>query len=355
MQVKFPGYVPERRGDRLRHRVRVKGDKARRITIPVGPDHPEFSEHYHAARAGQTLQDRPKIRAPHMSLDALVQTYLDRLERDVAHKRADAKTLKQRRSLLSRICDMPDPEGARMGALHCDLPPAALSHIIDQWGAATSQADNSMKALRAAYREVPWLAHNPAQGVRKVHRARGGAKPWSIADLRAFMATHPPGTAAHIWLMLSLFTGARLSDLALLGRRHEVRHDGITWLEWQPGKRGSAPAAIPMAPPLFEALRATPVIGRTYILNREGQPFANGESLAERVRKWTAAAGLDRRSSHGIRKALGGLLAEAGATEHQIMAVLTHTKAETAEIYTRSAERRRMAASAMAAIGGLTL
>lgn len=355
MRVKFPGYAPETRGDRVRHRVRVKGNKARRITIPVGPDHPQFSEHYAAARDGHQLQDRPAVRAPHMSLDALIQTYLDRLERDVAHKRADLKTLKQRRSLLTRVCDMPDSDGGRMGALHCDLPSEAMAHIIDQWGAATSQADNSMKALRAAYRDVPWLPHNPAQGIRKVHRSRGGTTPWTIADLRAFMDVHPIGTAAFSYLMLSLFTGARLSDLTILGRRHEVRRDGITWLEWQPGKKNSAAAALPMAPQLIEALRAAPVIGHTYILNREGQPFANGPSLAERVRKWTAEAGLERRSSHGLRKALGGLLAEAGATEHQIMSVLTHTKAETAEIYTRSAERRRMAASAMASIQALKL
>lgn len=288
-----------------------------------------------------------------MSVDRLVQTYLGHLQRDVENGAADPKTLKQRRSVLARVCDFPDPEGDRIGALHCDLPPEAMGHIIAQWGAATSQADNSMKALRAAYERCGWLPRNPAQGIRRVHRSRGGAQPWTADDVRAFLAVHPEGSAARIWLMLGLFVGARVDDLPRLGRRHEVQRDGLTWLRFQPGKKNSVPVEVPMAEQLRTVLRAAKVIGPTYILSSRGEPFKNGASLAERVRKWTAAAGLERRSSHGLRKALGGLLADAGASQHQIMAVHGHTKPQTSEIYTRSAQRARLASDAMASIAGL--
>lgn len=347
MRVKFPGYAPERRGKRTLHRVRVKGDKARRLTIPVGPDHPDFSAHYHAARRGEKL-DGPRTREPSpMSLDALVTAYLTTLERDVRYGNASPLTLRQRKSLLTRACDFDDDQGGRMGDLHCDLPPAAIRHMMSQWGPATAQADNMVKALKTAYRKMGWLDANPCIGIEPVHKSRGGAKPWSAEDVQAFLKAHPLGTSARVYIMLGLFTGARLGDLCWLGRQNEVKRDGLTWIEWQPTKANSSFTSMPMAPQLREAIQATGVIGRAYILNREGQPFANGPSLAERVRKWTAEAGLSQRSSHGLRKALGGLLASAGATEHQIMSVLSHASPKTSEIYTRSAHRARMAREAM--------
>ena len=53
MLVNLPGLLRERnRNGTPRWRVRVEGDKARRITLPVGPDDPDFRNHYEAARAG---------------------------------------------------------------------------------------------------------------------------------------------------------------------------------------------------------------------------------------------------------------------------------------------------------------
>ncbi len=61
---RFPGLVSERMASgELRYRVRVDGLKAKRITIPVGPDHEDFGHHYHAARAGKQWPeptDKPK-------------------------------------------------------------------------------------------------------------------------------------------------------------------------------------------------------------------------------------------------------------------------------------------------------
>lgn len=353
VRIRFRGYAPERRGNKVLHRVRVKGQKGKRITIPVGPDHHAFSAHYHAARQGERLDAQKALPAP-KSLDALVAAYVHVLALDVQAGIASRLTLKQRTNLLRKACDMPDDTGeGRMGDLHCDLPPEGLRHIIFHWGSRTAQADNTIKALRSAYDRMGWLAHNPCIGIKRVHRPRGGARPWTADDVHTFMRAHPQGTSARVWLMLALFTGARLNDLARLGRAHEVRRDGMTWIEWQPSKRGSTRTAIPMAPQLSESIRATGVIGRAYILNTQGQPFANGPSLAERVRKWTAQAGLERRSSHGLRKALGGILADAGATEHQIMSVLSHASPTTSAIYTKSARRTQLAGEAMRSIEGL--
>jgi len=353
MRVRIPGYYRETLpSGTVRHMVRREGNPRQRTQVPVGHDHPDFWPHYHAARRGERLATRAAPKAPALSLDALLTDYLDHLDAAAKAGRLSPATLRQRRSLLTRAANFLSPEGERMGALHRDLPPEAIEHIRNAWGHRTAQADNCLKALRGAY---AWARlPNPAKMVAYTHKDGGGATPWSAADLRQFLARHGEGTTPRLWLILALFTGARIGDLAILGRRHEVTRDGLTWLEWQPGKRGSAPVSLPMMPPLWDATRAMPVIGATYLLTEYGRPFAQG-SLGNAVRKWTAAAGLTARTSHGLRKALAEMLAEAGCSPYQIASILAHTQTKTSEVYTRRADRARLARDGMSAIAGVKL
>ena len=94
------------------------------------------------------------------------------------------------------------------------------------------------------------------------------------------------------------------------------------------------------------------MIGPTYLLTDQGKPFATPEALRNRVQKWCASAGLVNRSSHGVRKAVGDMLAEAGCTQHQIMDVMAHTQARTSEIYTKDVSRQNLAAAAMTLMSG---
>ena len=51
--------------------------------------------------------------------------------------------------------------------------------------------------------------------------------------------------------------------------------------------------------------------------------------------------------AHGLRKAIAARLAEQGASAHEIMAVTGHKTLEEVERYTREAERKKLADSAM--------
>ena len=55
---------------------------------------------------------------------------------------------------------------------------------------------------------------------------------------------------------------------------------------------------------------------------------------------------------HGLRKAAGRRLAEAGCTAHEIMAVLGHKTLTEAERYTREADQGRLAMEAVAKLQG---
>jgi len=354
VKVRFPGYVPEKmKSGEVRHRVRVEGSPKRRIRIPVGPDDPAFTEHYYAARAGQTVTAKPIPKATRHSLDELCRDYLIWLEAQVAAGNNSPLTLKQRQSLLGKVCAMRDPQSDRIGDLHHDLGREGVIYIMDQWGAKTSQADNSKKALNGVYAwatERGRASENPCMGIKNVHKSKGGALPWSSADLKAFMDCHGHGTTARRWLFLSLFTTCRISDAVILGRGNEVERDRLTYLDWQPAKKGSAFVSVPIFPILLAELRAAKVEGKTYILSEHGRPFRSTASLHERIRKWVKQAGLEHRSQHGLRKAMAELMAEAGATQHQIMSVMAHTKPQTSAIYTDRADRRRLAIAAFDSI-----
>lgn len=126
--------------------------------------------------------------------------------------------------------------------------------------------------------------------------------------------------------------------------------EGIRAISWQPQKKGSAPVTIPLMPPLFRATRAAKIQGDTYLLNNKGARFATPDSLGQMFRRWCSEAGLENRSSHGIRKAAGHLLAREGCSQYQIMTIHGHTQAKTSEIYTKGVERWRLARDAMAAM-----
>lgn len=50
---------------------------------------------------------------------------------------------------------------------------------------------------------------------------------------------------------------------------------------------------------------------------------------------------------HGLRKTLGGMLADGEATTRQLMGILGHDDIEHAELYSRSASQKRLAHTGM--------
>ena len=47
------------------------------------------------------------------------------------------------------------------------------------------------------------------------------------------------------------------------------------------------------------------------------------------------------------------LMAEAGSSQHQIMAVMAHTQARTSEVYTKGVQRRGLATDGMQSLAAL--
>lgn len=358
MRKHYPGLlIDTMKSGNKRIRVRVEGKPNKKIRLNVDLDHQKFSEHYWNARAGIGLESEPETTAIRQSIQWLTDKYLNHLSCMVEAGQASPYTLRQRKSLLTRLCQHQTETGDLYGEMSMDAPAAAFVKVRDARAATPAEADNMMKAARAMYKwgcDTGMLDANPLTGIAKIHRSKGGTTPWTPADLRKFKERHPAGTMAHLALTLHMFTGARSGDAIWLGRSQEFESNGMRWLGWQPRKRGAAVVEIPIAQPLHQAISAVSVIGAAYILNSYGQPFKSADSYRNWLKKQCDAAGLAGRSSHGIRKALAELLAEEGCSEHQIMAVLSHTQPSTSAIYTKGAERRAMASEAMRSIRGIS-
>jgi integrase/recombinase XerD len=70
------------------------------------------------------------------------------------------------------------------------------------------------------------------------------------------------------------------------------------------------------------------------------------------MRDWCDQANLPHCSAHGLRKATPTQMAEEGATPHELMAITGHRSLEEVERYTRTAQKKKLADSAMAKLKG---
>lgn len=350
MRVNYPGLFSERLpSGKLRWRVRKEGSPGIKTKLNVPPDHPRFNEHYHAARAGiQLPPEAESISAIKGSVGWLVESYVAAMNQMQQDGQLAANTVHQRSQFLNAL-------RSSVGEYSAAMPQSQIILERDKRANTPGAADNFVKAVRAMYAwglQRGMVKANPATGIRKINRGTG-ARPWSLDDLTAYRKRHPKGTMAHLALTLFMFTAGRIGDVYQLGRANEVKRGSAVWLDWQPEKKGSRRVRIPVLPPLQAAIKAQTVVGQTYLLTDLGKPFSSKNAFGNKFRDWVEQAGLEGLSSHGIRKAAGELLALNGASQYHIMAIHGHSSAKTSEVYTKGADRDRLAEQAMARLSGM--
>ena len=369
----YPGLCEEKTAaGTTRWRVRVEGQKRKKITIPVGPSHDDFDDHYNAARAGQRLDRKPAPKIRRNTLDDLCDRFLGWNQTQVDAGNLSPLTLRNRRTGLTQARDCLSPNGrVRMGSMRVDLPREAFAHIRDSFGTRTGAAQTCIKALRAAY---VWNAehggpdNSPVLTLKTFHVEKGGAEPWSDEDAVRFLACHGPGTMARRWFFLAEATAGRIGDMHRLGPQHERLRKERLYIRYKPSKRGSSEVQVPLPWRFMLEVAELPTDAAAYLMTERGKPFATKDSLDNRVRKWIIAAGLSSpvldeegmpvlneegdpklvaiRSQHGIRKRRAEQIAEASGSVYEVMAHLSHSDPKTAAIYTARVDRARLAEQA---------
>ncbi|KIN75675.1 site-specific recombinase XerD [Sulfitobacter mediterraneus] len=346
-----------------RWRVRVEGNKTKKISLPFGPDHDDFRMHYLAGREGRKLEALPQTKVMRGTLDEMCNRFILWMDQQVIAGNLSLQTVSSRQRGLSQACGCLSPKGLRIGSLKADLPREAFVAIRDSFGPRTGAADTCLKALRAVYKwgeDYGYPENSKVFQIRSNHRPKGGAKPWSKEDREQFLRQHGAGTMARRWFLLAFDTAGRIGDTFSLGPQHLRLEEDRMFLAWQPKKRGSQPVKVPLSEELLEELATVLDDDQTFLSTDYGKPFASSGSLDNRVRKWIIQAGLydlienelgevskkANRSQHGIRKAKAQEIAEQGGTVYEVMACLSHSDPKTAAIYTKLVDRERLAKKA---------
>ncbi|MEJ0061499.1 MAG: tyrosine-type recombinase/integrase [Terricaulis sp.] len=172
-----------------------------------------------------------------------------------------------------------------------------------------------------------------------------GFPTWSEGDIEKFEKKWERGTRERLALALLLYTGQRRGDVVRMGRQH-VSGESIRVVQNKTG----ASLVIPMHAKLRAVLDAIAGDNLTFLLTAHARPFS-AAGFGNWFRETCDAAGLPKRSAHGLRKAAARRLAEAGCTASQIGAITGHKTLKEVSRYTAAADTERMARDAMKRIG----
>lgn len=225
-----------------------------------------------------------------------------------------------------------------------ELSREAIIAMLDEKRATPGAARNFFKRLRKLLDfavDRGWLSTNPAMTIKRKAPKTEGFIPWSEEDIEQFLETWGTGTRARLSLLLILYTGQRRSDVTRMGRQH-VRGEKIHVVQ----DKGGARLWIPLHATLKAELDALPMDNLTFIMTAYGKPMSYA-GFTQWFVECAEKAGLTNRSPHGLRKAAGRRLAEAGCSTKEIMAVLGHKTMAEAARYTEAADQQRLADAAI--------
>lgn len=309
--------------------VRVNRGPRIRIKAEYGTD--EFNEAYELAIRGERpTKEKEAVRG---SLEWLVMLY----RQASAWTDLSLATRKQRENILKHVLATGGKEALS------NITKQSIKQGCERRKKTPSQARHFLDTMRGVFK---WAVDNdltkvdPTQGVVVKKPKTGGFPVWTDAEIEKYEKRWPRGTRERLMLDVFLFTGLRRGDAAALGKQHIK--DGVITLDTQ--KNGMR-VTIPILPDLAETMAATKLGELAIIATDEGGHFTK-ESLGNAFRVACREAGI-KKSVHGIRKAAATHAANHGATVAQLEAIFGWEGGRMASLYTRSADRKALAAGSI--------
>jgi integrase len=326
MPRKLPPHV-ERNSVKGHTYLSFRIGKGPRIRLPKDPTSQTFRDAYAAAIATYTTAPRVKQDTAG-TLGALIESYL---------RSASFTGLADmsKPGYMSRLNTMREEHGHRSvaGLTRDRIEKGFLRPLADR---PAAQLD-TLKKLRILIRhaiENRQLAHDPSLGIKRPKTKE--VRAWTDAEMAAFERRWLIGTKQRTAYALMLNAGTARVDVHRITWA-QIDHESVDYTR----HKSKVAVQIGIAVGLKAALDAAPREHVTVINTEFGKPFTiNGFSGFMRDAMRAAGLPLDCKP-HGLRKTLGRLLADAGASAHDIMAALGHTTLAQAEKYTREADRRR--------------
>jgi len=340
--------MPRRREPHLHPEKTRHGAKSWYVRIGHGPRFrvrgsygtPEFHERYLTALAAARFCAAPQTADTRGTKAGTLAWLVERYRETSDWQGLSLATRRQRENIFRSVLETAGEQPAAK---------IATAHIVagrDRRANTPAQARNFLDAMRGLFRwahQAQLVKTDPTAGVKNPARKRGdGFTPWTEEHVAAYEARWPLGTRQRVWLDVLLYTGLRRGDAVRLGRQH-VR-EGVAAIKTE--KSGETVAVtLPILPVLQATLDAGPTGDLTFICGARGQPLTK-ESFGNAFKKACHAAGVPG-SAHGVRKIAATRAADAGATAHELMSIFGWLSVSQAELYTRRADRNRLARAAM--------
>lgn len=320
-----------------RYYLRLPGQK--KVRLPGVPGGTEFLDAYRAGCAGLPMKGRADGTLPKADDSGTLRWLVDEYLKSAAFKGLAPATQGARHNILKVVLNTAGAE--KISAITQEV----IRDSRDARAHTPAAANTFLKAMAHLFAFAIEYKHtrvNPVVGVERLKHKTEGHHTWSEQEINRFLDAYPRGTMAHLCMCLMLYTGVRVSDAAIMGRQHV--HKGH--ISFRATKNGVS-VEMPVAPELSAAIEAVRLSRKGhlhFLINEWDKPFTV-KGLGQRMRKWCDAIGLTHCSSHGLRKAGATIAADNGASEHELMATFGWESPKQAAIYTKKANRRRLAGS----------
>lgn len=205
----------------------------------------------------------------------------------------------------------------------------------------TKQLLGLIGKMVSATMDAEWIHADPTYGVSFQPKYKGW-RAWTREEMEKFEERRPIGTTPRLAYSLALWLGNRRGDVCSL-EVDAIKPEGVRVVQGKTGR----PLIVPITPMLRDVLSASNLSEGTILKTIHGKEFS-AKSITGRMQKWTRMAGLPPGCAlHGLRRTLGKMLAEGGATTRQIMDTLGHTNIKHAELYSKEADQQRLSRDGM--------
>jgi integrase len=305
--------------------VRAGKGPRTRIHAEFGTD--EFEAAYHAAVRGETHVPRGKSRV------GTFAWLIDRYRESAAWANLSQATRRQRENIFKGVIKTAGHESFT----HIDRKTIVAGR--DRRRDAANAARHFVQTMRGLFQwavEAEHVRADPTLGIRSMRPATDGFHVWTEDECKKFEKRWPTGTRERLAYDVLLYTGLRRGDAVRLGRPH-VKDGEMTIRTEKTGEL----VVIPILPPLAASIAAAPVGDLTFIATASGKPWRK-ESFGNWFRGACQKAGVPG-AAHGLRKAGATRAANNGATVAQLEAIFGWRGGRMASLYTRQADRKRLA------------
>ena len=232
LRLKYVHTWHDKKSCRPRYFFRYRG---RRWPLPGLPGSKEFGAAYDALYQQHITKREPTIAYAPATLGGVIERYLASSE--YLSKRPNTQRIYRR--ILDRL-----KEVAGRGLI-ADLRDHHVRQIRQKFLPSTSQADLAVIVLRilwvfAKEEMAMQLGVNPASEIRRLHRNPKAYEPWPADVIAKFEDHVRTNHVAHMALLLLLYTGQRVGDVAAMkwsqydGKGIGVRQQKTRNLLWIP-------------------------------------------------------------------------------------------------------------------------